>query len=519
MLSEQAKYARRAWWLLAGIALIRIIYVLLFPFDLSGDEAYYWDWGRQLAWGYFSKPPFIAWLMAFSGWLGGNTDSGIRLMAVALGTGSLIFVYLLTRQLWNNKAAFWAVLLTAASPGGVTINLILTIDAPLMFFWSGALYFFYNQIHNRDYQKTWMLLGMLFIGLGLLSKQMMFAFFPLAIIYLLINAEQRHRLKDWRMWFCWLLAISFLVPTLVWNAHNEWITIIHTQHHFNGKPFGLLEVLTRTCDFFLSQLLMISLVTGIAVVFLLINGIQRFRSLDFRARYLLIFSAPGLLVICLMLIHQSINPNWPAVFYTSILILLAGAISGEQSLSLRWQKIWPRWRYAIAVTGIAFTLFFMATPFILEWKGLTGSKYDPVVRLEGWTDLAKAVQRVRETHSSQLNEPFLIATGHRYTVSHLAFYLIDQPRVYHWPNNPGTIESQYELWGFPDNLEGRDAFIIVPGEHAEAPESISHVFDSIELLDPQEQIAITRSAKRTRYYTLYIGKRLKLSSSVSETTP
>ena len=42
--------------------------MLLLPLDLSGDEAYYWDWGRNLDWGYYSKPPGIAWLMAPAIW-------------------------------------------------------------------------------------------------------------------------------------------------------------------------------------------------------------------------------------------------------------------------------------------------------------------------------------------------------------------------------------------------------------------------------------------------------------------
>ena len=515
-MSEEARYARLAWWTLAGIALFRALYVIVFPFDLVGDEAYYWDWGRQLAWGYFSKPPLIAWLMAIAGWLGDNTDSGIRLMTVALGTGSLIFIYLLARQLWNNKAAFWAVVLVAASPGSVTINLVLTIDAPLMFFWTGALYFFYNQIHSKDYHRLWVLLTTLFLGLGLLSKQMMFAFFPLAILYLAINPNQRHQLKNWRLWFCWAIAISFLIPTVIWNMHNDWITVVHTKHHFEGKPIALVDISIRSVDFFVSQIMMLSPVTGVAVFLLAWNSLRRFRELDARTKYLLVFSVPALLVFCLMLIRQSINPNWPAVFYAGLLILLSGAINGGSCFPKAWTEKGPKWKKPIAITGIALSLFFMAVPFLLDWIKLTGAKYDPVARMEGWSELAENVQEYRETYGSELDRPFLIATGHRYMTSYLAFYLVDQPHVYHWPEQPGRIESQYELWGFPDDLESRDAFIIVPGKEAELPESLYQVFDSIEKPEPLDQEKAQQSSRRTRDYTLYIGRGLKLSSSVSE---
>ena len=505
-------YSKRIWWTIAAIVLLRIVYVVFFPFDLSGDEAYYWDWGRRLSWGYFSKPPFIAWLMAFAGWLGGNSDTGIRLMAVALGTGSLTFIYLIARQLFGSKAAFWAVLLTVASPGNVAINLILTIDAPLMFFWCGALFFFYNQIHNRRYIRLWWLLTTLFLGLGLLSKQMMFAFYPLAALYLALQPDTRKFLKHINLYVSWLLSMGFLLPTLIWNAHHHWITIAHTQHHFEGKSTGLLDILSRTGEFLGSQLAVLSPVTAVAIVLLLVMALRQFRTLHHKARYLLVFSAPGLILVCLMLFRQSINPNWPAVFYASMLVLLGAAMAGtDDGLPPRWKRFGAKWAMPSVITGLVFALLVMVTPFILEWTQQTGAKWDPVVRLEGWSDLADEVQRAREIHSSEMEDPFILATGHRYTASHLAFYLVDHPRVYHWPENPGTIESQYELWGFDANLAGRDALIVVPGRSNEPPENLHEVFSSITYL---EDIAITRSALRTRYYTLYIGKGLKLSSTL-----
>ncbi|MCW5559716.1 MAG: hypothetical protein KIT22_18015, partial [Verrucomicrobiae bacterium] len=54
------------------LAAVRLLAVWMLPLDLAGDEAYYWEWGRHLDWGYFSKPPGIGWLMALAGWLGGD---------------------------------------------------------------------------------------------------------------------------------------------------------------------------------------------------------------------------------------------------------------------------------------------------------------------------------------------------------------------------------------------------------------------------------------------------------------
>ena len=42
---------------------IKIISILLTDFNLYGDEAQYWLWSKELAFGYYSKPPLLPWLI------------------------------------------------------------------------------------------------------------------------------------------------------------------------------------------------------------------------------------------------------------------------------------------------------------------------------------------------------------------------------------------------------------------------------------------------------------------------
>ena len=41
--------------------LLRVFAIISTPLELSADEAQYWLWSKELNWGYFSKPPMIAW--------------------------------------------------------------------------------------------------------------------------------------------------------------------------------------------------------------------------------------------------------------------------------------------------------------------------------------------------------------------------------------------------------------------------------------------------------------------------
>ena len=46
--------------------------------DLYVDEAQYWTWSQDLAWGYFSKPPFLAWMIAAAEPACGSTEACVR---------------------------------------------------------------------------------------------------------------------------------------------------------------------------------------------------------------------------------------------------------------------------------------------------------------------------------------------------------------------------------------------------------------------------------------------------------
>jgi len=55
----------RALYIVTIAAIIRLVFAALIP--IFPDEAYYWDWSRHLAAGYFDHPPMIALLIRMSG--------------------------------------------------------------------------------------------------------------------------------------------------------------------------------------------------------------------------------------------------------------------------------------------------------------------------------------------------------------------------------------------------------------------------------------------------------------------
>ena len=65
--------------ILAGLTGLRIAALFVSPSELGFDEAQYWDWSRHFAFGYFTKPPLIAWIIGIERGLCGDTAACVRL--------------------------------------------------------------------------------------------------------------------------------------------------------------------------------------------------------------------------------------------------------------------------------------------------------------------------------------------------------------------------------------------------------------------------------------------------------
>lgn len=493
---------RRFWIALALIVAARAVYIILLPLDLVGDEAYYWDWGRHPAWGYFSKPPLIAWLMALTRLLG-DGDTVIRLTALALGTGTLVLAHRVAREIYGPATAFRAAAAIALTPGNAAGNLILTIDAPLLFFWCAALLCLWKACAPGSHRVRWALLLVPAIGLGLLSKQMMLVFPFLALIFLAGDRELRCYLARPWPWLVLSAALAFLMPVILWNSRHGWITFGHTAHHFTGASLDPLKMAGRLLAFAGGQMGLTSPLLWIPLLALSAACLLSFRSLGRGERFLFLFSGPAIIVMLLMTLRQRMNANWAAAYYPAGLILLAGWAAGRfdvQGVSLRLQ----RWfRPGIAV-GAALMLLAYAMPLVLPHTGLAGGDLDATRRLRGWSELGENVGGLLAAMPDP-GRTFIITLGHRYTTSQLAFYTPGRPPVYRWADRR-FVESQYELWPGHDAHPGWSALVVIPRPGAALPPALRASFGAVE---PPSAISIPLGPDRNREYTVYPAHGLK----------
>ena len=114
--NTDARWLRCVLWIIGGLLLFRLAYAAVVPLDLVHDEAYYWDWSRQLDWGYYSKPPMIAWIIGTSTFFFGEAEWAVRLMAPVLHTLTTLMIFQIGALLYSPRIGFWSALTFATAP-------------------------------------------------------------------------------------------------------------------------------------------------------------------------------------------------------------------------------------------------------------------------------------------------------------------------------------------------------------------------------------------------------------------
>jgi len=436
---------RRSLWLIPAVALLRLVFVASSELDLIGDEAYYWEWSRRPDWCYFSKPPMVAWLIGGFTWLLGDETWVVRLPAVVLGAVSLWFLQATARGFFGPRASVLCLLLILATPAQVLANFLMTIDPPLYCFWIMTLYFLRRALFADD-SRAWWWAGFS-AAAALLSKQAALLLPLMLAVFLLLDAQRRHYL---RREFCWFLlpVVLVVVQIVVWNHAHDWVMFGHSKSHFT--PHDAIDGWQRLkhgLEFIAYQLLLLSPLIWLMTLGVTLQGLVQFKTLSAERRFLWLFGPVLILAVIALSLLQKVQGNWPMPFYLSALILLAGDwLDGH----------WSRLMKPALAFGAMLVVITYALPLALKLLHLQGTPLDPTKRFNQWRTMAASIDAGRRKTGVDLADSFVIATGHRYLASGLAFYLAGHPPVFRFETS-GMVQSQYELGYFcPSPRKGKN---------------------------------------------------------------
>jgi hypothetical protein len=230
--------------------IIRIIFYFLwlstlllqaYRVELRGDEAYYWMYAKNLAWGYFDHPPVTAVLVK-AGYLLFHNELGVRLFFVLVITATVWIMEKLIRPV--NFNLFYAIVLSVAflQLGMVFGGGMYAIpDFPLLFFTALFFYLYKQYLDDTSWIKVVLLSGV--ICLLLLSKYhgiLVIGFTLLSNLALL---------KRKSFWVMVVLSVVFFMPHLIWQLENDFPSVNYHLYERSSKGYSI----SYTLEYLLTQ--------------------------------------------------------------------------------------------------------------------------------------------------------------------------------------------------------------------------------------------------------------------------
>jgi 4-amino-4-deoxy-L-arabinose transferase-like glycosyltransferase len=450
------------------------------------DETYYLQWARHLDVSYLSKGPAVAYAIALGTGFFGSDNLGVRVCAVLLSAGTAWQIFLLARRWYDDVTALMAVLIVGVVPLYAIGAVVMTIDPLSAFFWVWAANFFSRALLKHG-MRDWVMAGFA-VGCGFLAKYLNALELISFLAFLLIVPAQRKHLARRGFWLMLLTTALCTTPVLWWNWQHGWIgfgNLMNRGHLGVHEPFKISPA--TFFDFIMMQAVVISPLLFIALlasigISLTRKFSRRDGSLNEGELLLFILFVPVFLMYAVLSWHLHCEPNWPAVSYLSLLVILAS----------HWRKMLIASRAAQPFIIMAFGLAWLQTLLLqdTEWLPLP-ARSDPMSRLAGWEQIAARLDELREEQKPDV----LIADAYK-EASVFSYYLPHQDFIYTLRHSPPA--NQYDLWpGYKDVHPKRALWIT--GEAT--PAAMQGEFTSITWL---ERDYVYFRGKRLREYDVYL---------------
>jgi hypothetical protein len=402
--------------ILAALAVVRLIGLCLSAVDLYFDESQYWAWSREFAFGYFSKPPLLAWVIATAERVCGGSEACIRSPAPLFHFATSLVVFWIARTLYDVRTAFWAALLLSFGMGLAFSARIISTDVPLALFWALALLAFLNLRQGGGW--TWGVVLGAALGLGLLAKYAMSYFLLCIVAAALVDGDSRALLRRPALWLALAIGTALIAPNLLWNAEHGFVTFRHTGDNIQGG--GISFNLTGGLEFLLDQFAVFGPVVFATLLAVVVSMLSP--GIDRRDRLMLCFSLPVLALITAVAIVTRAHGNWAAMAAISATVLAAAVLVRRNHWGLIGLSI------AIGIAAQLALLIGDANAYRIKVPLL--AKPDIYHRTLGWRGLGAEAGRLADRAGAAA-----IAAEQRADIASLMYYQRDRGRpVLSWPN-------------------------------------------------------------------------------------
>jgi 4-amino-4-deoxy-L-arabinose transferase-like glycosyltransferase len=461
-----------AMLLLGAVVVLRLAYLIwLCPYELAGDEAYYWEQARHLDLCYDEKGPALAWMIAPCLMAFGDVEWSVRLPVwlsfgiAAWGVGRLA----MSVSRGDGRAGLFAVICFLLIPAFLANGQICTQDGPLVVLWvalTGAgLRLVRRWRRGESTWPDWLVLWAL-MGVGCLLKQSILLFVLTLAAYWVIERRSLPLRRSFLLQQLVGLALFTLLisPMIVWNYRHGWPMLAHTAGHLGAGGDQAGRVGKGNALVWVGALVggVVGSMGPPALILMLwassLAAHRRHSDRDqWRDRLWLMCAAwPPLAFFLALSLTKPVLPTWPLPSMVPLVALLAEVAFTEfgwgrsQSTTTaggpgdgRFRAAWN----ALIIYGLGGWLI-LSFPNALAALPVAGPWFQRAVlkRISGHRAEALALRAALDSVSTPDALPPHIVARHYQNASLFAFYLPGHPPVSAAGSYLGHRPSSFDQW-------------------------------------------------------------------------
>lgn len=418
--------------------------------ELGNDEVYYWTYALYPDWSHYDHPPMVGlFIQLFSLNLSLDSEFFIRLASIVSGSFCAYLIYLIAKEIKDEKTGLISVLLyTSSFYATVITGVFILPDTPLCLFWLISLNLMLNIIKLDSSEKLsskYLILLGFTIVFAILSKYSGILLWLGFVSYLLFYDRSKMRSRSFLIFN--LICLLGLAPILYWNFTNDFASF-----QFHSGRIGLE---TFSFDGFFKELGGELIYHNPLVYILLWIGFFSWcrRRLNIQPKYirlLFFISLPLIFMVFAVSLFRPSLPHWSGPAYLTLLILPAIYIQQKSSVKLRYGLI--SFCVLILFSGLAIGysqikngLFKLDEPHSMFTKG----QNDPSLDMVGWEQLADqfALGYQQDLKDKLIDKNTVLISDRWFPAAHLDYYVarplglkllligsIEDQHKYHWIN-------------------------------------------------------------------------------------
>lgn len=300
--------------------------------ELMFDEAYYWYYAKNLAWGYFDHPSMVAWMISISG-LFFSGELGVRFVSCLLSVATLIILWAIIDHpkkkdyvLHFFVIAFSMALLNAY--GFFTLP-----DTPLLFFTALFLY-----VYKRFIASPSVVLAII---LGVVMAALMYSKYNAVLVIVFVLFSNLKLIKNKYAILAVTIAFACYTPHFLWLYENDFVTI---KYHLFERPNQAYNFNKFTLGYFLSLITVFGLTFPLAYYIL-----YKTKPKDLFERALIFLTYGVLIFFFVSSFSKRVQAQWVIVISIPMVLIIFNYIIDNEKIR--------KWFYGFGIANIVILLY------------------------------------------------------------------------------------------------------------------------------------------------------------------